>query len=111
MLTFTVITSGGQMCYLLSLGDIVETDANEKHASSPKVGGVEESWPPCIRLVTLSSEKLSQGEVFVVTKVGANIGRCVLHGNNATSSTLTHTHTHTHTTPHHTYTLHHTHTH
>jgi pSer/pThr/pTyr-binding forkhead associated (FHA) protein len=50
-------------------------DADEGHTPSPKVREIEESWPPCLRLVVVSSEKMASGQVFMITKVGSDIGR------------------------------------
>lgn len=50
-------------------------DADEGHTPSPKVREIEESWPPCLRLVVVSSEKMTSGQVFMITKVGSDIGR------------------------------------
>ena len=32
---------------------------------------------PCLRVVVTESDKLNAGTVFVVTRIGADIGRCV----------------------------------
>ena len=40
-------------------------------------GEGEGEGTPCLRLVVTESDKLNTGTVFIVTRIGADIGRCV----------------------------------
>ena len=54
-----------------------ESDPVDTWRSDLGEGEGEREGTPCLRVVVTESDKLNAGTVFIVTRIGADIGRCV----------------------------------
>ena len=64
-------------CVVAGVGSEDSEPADTWRRSDVADGEGEGEGTPCLRLVVTESDKLNTGTVFIVTRIGADIGRCV----------------------------------